>query len=783
MRIFRRKPITFLLLCLCDCAAAADESALGLKPDGDGLQLKLQPSFIRIPPSNKDPVPLFFDADTIQGHQEKDIEAEGSVRLRKRGKAVYADWLRYDKQADEIHARGNVRLEQRGDTIDGTELNFDLDTERGAMEKPKYNVQVSATKGRGEGERLVFEGENKYRMLGGNYTSCEVGNNDWFLRAKDLEIDKIRQIGTARNASVEFLGVPILYTPYISFSLDRQRKSGFLSPTFGTTGNSGTEFSIPYYWNIAPNRDATFTPRVMAKRGAMLSNEFRYLDPTYSGEARYEVLPNDRVRGGDTRSALTLRHLQNFGGGWIGSVDVQKVSDSNYFTDLSTQIAATSQVVLPRQGTLSKGGTWWNDGTYAFSASVQRWQTLQTDPLNPVVQPYSRAALTFNAAKQNIGPADFDVGSSFVEFTHPTLTNGKRAIAYPTISMPLQSSYAYVTPKVGMHVTRYDFDQTNSSVSDQSRALPISSIDSGLLLERNVSLSGQNMLQTLEPKLYYVYIPTHNQNLLPNFDSGLQTVNFATLYSENQFSGSDRINDANQLTSGVTSRLLQENGVERLRAGLAERFYFKSQEVTLPGLAPRTDNRSDLLATLSGTLVPHWTADLGWQYTTSTSQTQRANAGVRYEPEPGKVINAAYRYTNGALTTNGVITTVTGTPTIVSSTNPANTLRQVDLSTQWPLTRHTSAIARWNYSIADSRLLEGLVGLEYDGGCWAFRVVAHSFATTSTTTVNSFFMQLELNGVSKIGSNPLELLRRNIAGYYRATTPVARPDDGAFPPR
>ncbi|MEO7726576.1 MAG: LPS-assembly protein LptD [Burkholderiales bacterium] len=777
MRIFRLKPIVLLLLCAADCATAADDSALGLKPDGGGVQLKLQPSFIRIPPSNKDPVPLFFDADVIQGHHEKELEAEGSVRLRKRGKAVYADWLRFDKPEDEIHARGNVRLEQRGDTIDGTELNFNLDTERGAMEKPKYSVQVNATKGRGEGERLVFEGENKYRMLGGNYTSCEVGNNDWFLRAKDFEIDKERQIGTARGATVEFLGVPFLYTPYISFSLDRQRKSGFLSPTFGTTGNSGTEFSIPYYWNIAPNRDATFTPRVMAKRGVMLSNEFRYLDKSYNGEARYEVLPNDRVRNGDTRTALSLRHLQNFGGGWIGSADVQKVSDSNYFTDLSTQIAATSQVVLPRQGTLSKSGNWWNDGAYGFSAQIQRWQTLQTDPLNPVVQPYSRTALTFNANKQNIGPVDFDVGSSFVAFTHPTLINGKRAVAYPSISLPLQSSFAYVTPKTGLHVTRYDFDQSNSPVSDQSRTVPISSLDTGLLLERTIAFSGQNMLQTLEPKLYYVYIPTHNQNLLPNFDSGLQTVNFATLYSENQFSGSDRINDANQLTAGVTSRLLQENGVERLRVGLAERFYFKSQEVTLPGIAARNDNRSDLLATLSGTIVPHWTADLGWQYTTASSQTQRANAGVRYEPAPGKVINAAYRYTNGALTTS------TGAATVFSATNPSNTLRQVDLSTQWPLTRRMSAIARWNYSIADSRLLEGLAGIEYDGGCWAFRVVAHSFATTSTTTVNSFFMQLELNGVSKIGSNPLELLRRNIAGYYRAASPALRPDDGIFPPR
>lgn len=775
MSVSRCKLVLFLL-CAWDCAMAAD-SALGLKPDGGGLQLKLQPGFIRIPPANKDPVPLFFDADDLQGHQDRDIEASGTVRLRKRGKAVYADWLRYDQTANEIHARGNVRLEQRGDTMDGSELNFNMDTERGDLEKPKYRVQVNTTTGRGEGEKLVFEGENKYRMLAGNYTTCEVGNNDWFVRAKEFEIDKDRQIGTARGASVDFLGMPILYSPYLSFSLDRQRKSGFLSPTFGSTGNSGAEFSIPYYWNIAPNHDATFTPRFMTKRGAMLSSEFRYLDPRYNGDVRYETLPTDRVRGGDGRFAIAIRHVQTLDYGWVGNVNVQRVSDSNYFTDLSTQIAATSQVILPRHGVLSKGGTWWNDGTYGFSAAVQRWQTLQTDPLNPVVQPYNRNALNFNAAKQNIGPADFDLTSSLVGFTHPTLINGVRTIAYPSFSAPIQSSFAYITPKIGVHLTRYNFDQTNTPLGDQSRVAPITSIDSGLLFERNMTLAGQHMLQTLEPKLYYVYIPTRSQNQLPNFESGLQTVNFATLFSENQFSGGDRINDANQITTGVTSRLLQENGVERLRVGLAERFYFKSQEVTLPGVAARVDNRSDLLATLGGTIVPHWTAEAGWQYTTSSSQTQRANAGVRYEPEPGKVINVSYRYTNGALTST------TGTTAVASPTNPSNTLRQLDFSSQWPLTRRVSAVARWNYSIADSRLLEGLIGLEYDGGCWAFRVVTHSFATTAATTANSFFMQLELNGVSKIGSNPLELLRRNIAGYYRGTAQLARPDDDVFPPR
>lgn len=775
MNVFRIIPIVLLLSCTGGGAGAADDSAIGLKPGAGGLRLKLQPSFIRIPPDNNDVVPLFVSADNIQGHQDREIEAEGTVRLRRRGQAIYTDWLRYDKAENEVTARGNVRLEQRNDVLEGTEMRLNLDSERGAIEKPKYQVRVSATNGRGEGDRIVLEGQGKYRVLGGSYTSCDVGNNDWFVRAKDFEIDKERQIGTARNASVVFLGAPILYAPYLNFSLDRQRKSGFLSPTFGNTGNSGYEFSIPYYLNIAPNRDATITPRVMSKRGAMLNTEFRYLDPRYAGEARYETLPTDRVKDNANRFALTLRHDQRWDNGWNGHLNIQKVSDDTYFTDLSTQIAATSQTILPRQGLLDKTGTWWNGGIWNASALVQRWQTLQTDLLNPLTPPYNRSQLALTAMKQNAGPADFGLYSSATEFTHPLLANGRRVVAYPSMSVPLQTSSAYLTPKIGVHYTRYDFNQTTTTAPDQSRTVPIFSAESGVVFERGAALFGQSLLQTLEPKIYYVYIPPRSQNQIPNFDSALQDINFATLYAENQFSGNDRINDANQVTVGATSRLLhQDTGIERLRAGVAQRYYFRTQDVTLPGIAARSSNSSDLIAALSGMVAPSWTADVGWQYATDLSHTQRLNAGARYQPEPGKLLNLSYRYANISSSTP----TQQQIPVGTGAVNQALTaLRQVDMSSQWPLTGRLSAVARWNYSIQDSKLLEGLAGLEYNGGCWAFRVVGHRFATAATNQVSSIFLQLELNGVSKIGSNPLDLLRRNIAGYTRQETPPARPEE------
>ena len=751
---------------------AADGTALGLKPVDTPVALRLQSSLLPLTVQNSGPLPLFVEANEVQGHQDRELEAEGTVRLRRRGQAIYADWLRYDKPADEVRARGNVRIEQGGDVLEGTEMRMRLESGNGTIEKSTFEVQVQATRGRGDADRIEIEGRQKYRTFNVNYTACEVGESDWFLRASDLEIDKDRQIGTAHGARVDFLGVPILYSPYLTFSLDRQRKSGLLHPTFGSTGNSGTEISVPYYWNIAPNYDATLTPRLMSKRGEMLNAEFRNLGDRSSGELRFEVLPHDHVKADSNRFALNLRQAQNWDNGWNANLNIQKVSDDTYFADLTTQIASTSQSILPRSGSVGKSGSWWNDGTWNSTASIQRWQTLQTNPASPITPPYNRAQLTLSATKQNAGYADLELSSSAVDFTHPSLQNGRRYLAYPSALLPMQNSFGYVTPKIGMHMTHYDLDTTTSTPSSQNRSLPIFSTETGMVFERNTAFFGQSLLQTFEPKLYYLYVPSRPQNQLPNFDSATQDISFATLFSENQFSGSDRINDANQLTSGVTTRLLQENnGIERLRLGLAQRYYYKTYEVTLPNVSPRGSNSSDLLAAISSTVVKNWNVDAGWQYTTNIAQTQRFNTSVRYQPEPGQVVNMAYRYTNGAL---AAATQPAGTPAALIPS--LNTLRQVDLSTQWPLTGRLNAVARYNYSIQDSKALETLMGLEYNGGCWALRVVAHKFTTAAATQVSSVFVQLELNGLSKIGSNSLDLLRRNIGGYARPETPFVAPE-------
>ncbi|MGH8649847.1 MAG: LPS-assembly protein LptD, partial [Burkholderiales bacterium] len=351
----------------------------------------------------------------------------------------------------------------------------------------------------------------------------------------------------------------------------------------------------------------------MTRRGVQTNGEFRYLEPSYLGEVRGQILPDDRAKGGEQRSAYFLRHNQTLPAGWSGALNLQRVSDDTYFTDLSTQIAVTSQVQLPSDLTLGRGGTWGGTGSYGLSALAQTWQTLQPDPLQPVTPQYNRLPqLTLTAVRPEVLRSDFDFYGQYTTFDHPTSTTGTRVVAYPSLSVPLQTAYAAVTPKLGVNVTRYFIDPNSAGFIDQNRTIPVFTTDSSVVFERPTTIGGAPFLQTLEPRLYYVYIPFRDQNAIPVFDSAQQDINFATIYSENQFSGWDRINDANQLTLGFTSRFIgTDTGAERVRAGIAQRFYFESQQVTLPGVAPRSGTSSDLLAALSGAVAPYWRAEAG----------------------------------------------------------------------------------------------------------------------------------------------------------------------------
>jgi LPS-assembly protein len=738
------------------CASSAWAQGQGLQLPRAGDRAKSDPS-----------APITLDADRIEGVSGGETSAQGNANLRRGDLSIRADSLRYSEANEEVEAKGNVHLERGGDALSGPSVRYSLKDATGAIEKPEFTLapriranQAPVT-GRGKAETVELLGEDQYRIKDGFFTSCKPGDDGWYIRADELDLDFTRQVGTARGASVYFEGVPIIAAPKITFSLNNQRKSGFLPPSTGITGKSGFEAAIPYYLNLAPNYDMTLTPRYLQKRGTQIGEQIRYMEKYFVGELNAEQLPNDKALN-QGRSAISFVGTYNRDGALLGGLNLNKVSDDNYFRDLSTRINITSQTTLPREGFVTYNGSWWSSGSYSASVRVQTFQVLQ-DPDNPIVPPYGRTPqLTLTTLRQNISGFDFRSAEEFVDFSHPTLVIGKRSTVFPSLSLPVISPEYFFTPKVGLSATYYSLDRNDPGTPDTiSRVVPLYSLDSGLVFEKDTQALGQVVTQTLEPRLFYVYVPFRDQKQIPLFDTAIADFNYAQIFSENMFSGGDRINDANQLTAAVTSRLLlPSSGQEVMRGTFGQRYYFKDQQVTLnPNDAPRTYKASNLLAALSGRLSQTWTMDAGTEYDQRDYRTERLTLAARYRPEGLRTLNLSYRYLSGDITQTG--------PT-----------KQIDISAQWPLFGRWYAVGRFNYSLPDSRVVEGIGGFEYAAGCWTTRFVMQRFALTAGTSSSSIFLQLELNGFSRLGSNPLEALKRSVPGYQRinAPTPSGGPD-------
>ncbi len=720
---------------------------------------------LRLAPIDRDSGAVFLRADRVRGVGDKFVEAEGQVELRTRRDTVLADWLRYDVAADEVWAKGNVLLRRGIDWVTGSEGRYTQGTSLGFFTEPHFFLGENG--GRGSAAELRFKGPEKYEASDARYTTCVAPRPDWYLRIDELEVDQARAVGIGHGATLNFLGATIAYSPWVTFPLSNERKSGFLTPIFGSSGNRGIEVATPYYLNLAPNYDATVTPRLMSKRGLGVAGQFRYLFDAASGEADVEVLPHDRITNTD-RYALAYKHNQTLPQvpGLSGFVNLNKVSDDTYFADLADRIAVTSQSTLPREG-----GVGYNRGPWAFVARVQSFQTLK-DPANPAVPPYNRLP-QLAAALGDTELAGFDVAgtSEYVDFSQAALqpAGAQRFFVYPTVSWERQGAAWFFRARTGVHHRAYSIDATPSTGAPASHidiTTPITSVDSGLVFERDAQAFGERFVQTLEPRAFYVYIPFRDQSRIPVFDSAQDDFNFGQLFSENRYLGNDRIGDANQLTVAVTSRIINpESGAERLRVAVGQRFYFTDQRVTLTE-QPRSASSSDVLLGVDGRLSDAWALSALLQHNLDTGRVERYNVGLRYTPAPGKIIAASYRFQRN-------VTDILGAS--------SSRLEQVDVATQWPVAANWTLLGRWNYSIADRKTLEALLGVEYNADCWVLRIVGQRLTTTSTTTSSSVYVQIEFNGLARFGTNPLDLLRRSVPGYTPTNDPTLQPRERGDP--
>ncbi len=725
-----------------------------------------------------------IEGDKLDLYLDRKMRASGNATIRKGDQSISGDNIEYDTLNDELHVEGNAKIELGGSRITGPELRMRLSESIGEMrdasivlnnktktpidndafadsastskeniQQPNFysssdstlddnmDVKRELEGARGDAAQILFEGQDKKHLKHARFTTCEADVNDWYIKAQDLTLDDSTKSGEARNAYIEFKGVPLIYTPWMSFSFNNQRKSGLLAPTVGTTSRSGFEVLAPFYWNIRPDMDATLSTRYLSKRGVQLGGEFRYLDESYSGTDSIEYLNNDD-QNGRNRYYYNLSHRHNFGGGWTAGYNIERVSDDQYFSDLSTRIISTSRVNLPQDGFVD-----FQNDTWRFRGLVQKYQTLDNASYT-----YERLPELTLTANKEYGDYNLNLLSQWTYFDRnesaPKAATGSRFVAYPSISMPFTRSYGFLTPKLGVHASSYRLNNNTFIVNSQTisnnsqdRVLPVVSLDGGLYLDAENNFLGTNYTQTFEPRLFYVYTPYENQSLLPVFDSGLSDLNLTTLFTENQFTGQDRINNANQISLGLTTRLIdRDTGIERIAATIGERFYFDDQKVTLPNQTASNRKTSDIVAGFTARLSSQWNVDAFWQYNPDASSIERTNLLARYNPEPGKLINMGYRYTE-------------------------DFLEQIDISGQWPLGKGWYGVGRYNYSIRESNLIESLAGVEYDAGCWRARSVLQRLKTATANTNYALFFQLELGGLASLGSNPLSLLRRDIAGY------------------
>jgi len=673
----------------------------------------------------------------------------GNVEITRADQRLLADSVDYNRTKELVSAKGNVSLEDNSITIRGDKLRLNLKDDKSKVSNSNFDLYDKH--GRGEAETLRRDGvKNTTKLKNATYTTCPAGNSDWQLNADKIKLEHDEGFGTATNVSVNFMGIPFFYSPILTFPIDDRRKSGVLSPTFGNSEESGAEFSIPYYWNIAPNRDATITPRILGKRGLQLGGEYRYLSKIGKGTIFAEYLPSDNEYNDEDRYFFSYKNTSKFSPRFKVDADINYVSDNDYFEDLGNSISLSSLTHIQRRLDARYAGDFWS-----VRGRLQGYQTLDTTAAANS-RPYERLPqVVFNAnlPDQHFG-LDYKLRAEAVHFNREDSVTGTRFDINPSISLPLRNSYGFITPKLGLRYTKYDLDNTFAGAdSSPDRSVPIFSIDSGLYFDRETSFAGSAMTQTLEPRLYYLNVPERNQdNLIRDelgrdvvFDSGLFDFSFDQLFRENRFTGADRVGDANQLTAAITTRFIdQASGIERASASIGQIFYFDDPNVTLPNGVVDTDDHSDTVAEVSARFTQSLSARAGIQWDPKEHQTNKGVASIRYQSEDNHIINLSYRQRR-------------------------DLLEQTDLSVNWPLNNQWNAVARWNYSLDQERTIDAFAGVEYENCCWIVRVVGREYINDLDQEDENFslMLQLELKGLTSFGDRVKKFLGRGILGYDR----------------
>jgi len=677
-------------------------------------------------------------AEDVQMQREGVSTFTGNVTVIRGDQRLQSDQASYDRATEVIEAHGNIKYWDKSLTATGSDASLNIEQSEGTVQNVDY--WVAGGNGHGHADSITAGKQVPAILINTDYTTCTGDVPAWRMTASRITLDRATDTGTARDATLRLRNVPVLYSPWISFPLSDTRKTGLLFPSAGHSSEGGFEFAQPWYWNIAPEQDATITPRYLEKRGLLLGAEYRYLRPHGQGQLRFEYLPNDDDYG-DDRGTASLQHTESLGRGWSADVNLNYVSDKSYLEQLGNNLATSSTTHVESRGDLAYNNSW-----LGARARVQHYQTIDRNIL-PAAKPYERLPqLAFSThLPERDRSLNYGLYGEFVSFDHDTNVDGLRLDVRPWVSFPMRSAGAFLVPRVSLWHTLYDLDGTApASDSTPERTLPVASVDAGLFLEKTIKLGGNGYVQTLEPRLYYLYVPYESQDDIPTFDTGDYTFSYSQLFRDNRFSGTDRLGDANQVALAITTRLLEDRtGRERLRASVGQIRYFRDRKVALPTGTRLNEDSSDLIGEIATALGAGWSARGGVQWDPHATRTRKSSIDLRYLPDDRRVLNLGYRLSRDSAD-----------------------IEQTDVSFRWPLGPQWGVVGRWNWSLQEDSSLETVGGLEYNGCCWAFRAVGRRNLNTSTGDFNTgIYFQLELKGLAGFGSKTESFLKRSIPGY------------------
>ena len=708
---------------------------------------------------------ILLQADTVSGYSSSYALANGDVSIAKSDQLFLSDWALMEKGSNHFTAGDHVTFTQGADIINATWVDYYFDLNTGVFSDAV--AQLSKRKLNVAGKLIEIQDKNHYSAYQGGVTSCNINNPLWILKAESFQLDYVSNVAEAHNATFYIESIPVFYSPYFSFPLSG-RKSGFLLPNIGGSTNGGFTAGLPFYWNMAPNYDMTIQPIWLSNQGVMLTDEFRYMTESGSGRIYTEQVPSNFSSNGDYRYYWHLDDVHTLYPNVVAGYQFNQVSDNNYFNDFGNFYAVTDNINLEKSAFIT-----YTPRYATMGVRVQGFQTIQPDGLPPVSRIYSMLPqVYFNLNPFAVIPSvSFSLSSQMTNFSSEYMQTAQRYYLYPSITYSaIDAVYGYSKLKFGYSMAYYDIQPlANYQVTDYivNRHVPIFSVDNGLYFDRSASMFNGSFTQTIEPRVYYLYIPEVNQSMVPLFDTAPVGSSLSQLFSENRFVGIDRINMANDVTVGATTRLINDaDGVEQMNLGVGYRYYITPENLFLYGNYTQYQQLftpvPDLITELNNNWGDGLKTNVYYQFDTTAINTDAYGVGMSYNPEVGKVVNAKFTYQYNL-------------PLLYYAWQPGQTYAPasyenqyaVNMSIQWPLTvdNRWSVLGQVNYDFTVNSLLNGLAGVEYSIGCFGIRFVYENYVSNLINRNSAYFIQFNFKGLGSLGTDPTGDLSSNIQGY------------------